>query len=147
VRKLILVMIWIFICAGARGLINCSKPLDSNDENGQASGETIVVIDTVVVADTMFCGQLGSHRQEIVWLLQNEEGHFALEFMGETEREFRSQTLLIDIDDQQFWWHLAENSELMTEQELGRDASIRITSIPPHAYGQAIDICLKLEAL
>jgi hypothetical protein len=146
-RKLILVTIWIFVCAGAQGLINCSKPLDSIDENGQASGETVVVIDTVVVADTMFCGRLSSHRQEIVWLLQNEEGRFVLEFMVEVEREVRSQTLLIDIDDQQFWWHLAENSKFTTEQELGQDASIRITSIPPHAYGQAIDICLKLEAL
>ena len=155
-KKLILFSIWVFICAGFQFLMNCSKPLDSINENGQfpadtvtdtvAVIDTIVVIDTISVADTMFCARLNSQRQEIVWMLQNQEGYFSLEFVAAIEREPNSQTLMIDIDGQQFQWRLAEDLTFMIEMYFEQDAIIRITSNPPHAYGQAVDICLRVRA-
>lgn len=155
-KKLILFSIWVFIFAGFQFLMNCSKPLESINENGQIPADTVtdtvavidtvVVIDTISVADTMFCARLNSQRQEIVWMLQNQEGYFSLEFVAAIERELNSQTLMIDIDDQQFQWRLAEDLRLMIETYFEQDAIIRITSIPPHAYGQAIDICLRVRA-
>lgn len=145
-KKLLLFPIWIFICAGFQFLMNCSKPLDSISESGQTATDTVVVVDTLIIADTMFCARLNSNRQEIVWMLQNQEGYFSLEFVAAIERVLNSQTLMIDIDDQQFQWRLSEDLRFMIEKDLEQNASIRITSIPPHAYGQAIDICLRVGA-
>ncbi len=145
-KKLILFSIWVFIFAGFQFLMNCSKPLDSISENEQTSSDTVAVVDTLIFADTMFCARLNSQRQEIVWMLQNQEGYFSLEFVAAIERELNSQTLMLDIDDQQFQWRLAEDPRFMIEGYFEQDAIIRITSNPPHAYGQAVDICLSVRA-
>ncbi len=145
-KKLILFSVWILIFVGFQSLMNCSKPLDSIGESGQTSSDTVAVVDTLIIADTMFCARLNSQRQEIVWMLQNQDGYFSLEFVAAIERVGNSQTLMIDIDDQQFHWRLAEDPRLMIEMYFEQDAIIRITSIPPHAYGQAIDICLRVRA-
>ena len=79
-------------------------------------------------------------------MLQNQEGYLSLEFAAAIERVLNSQALMIDIDDQQFQWCLSEDLRFMIERDLEQNASIRIRSIPPHAYGQAIDICLRVRA-
>ncbi|MEE9554963.1 MAG: hypothetical protein V3W18_11755 [candidate division Zixibacteria bacterium] len=145
-KKLLIFPIWIFICAGFQFLMNCSKPLDSITESGQTTTDTVVVIDTLIMADTMFCARLNSHRQEIVWMLQNQEGYLSLEFVAEIERVLNSQALMIDIDDQQFQWYPSADLRFIIDGDLEQNASIRIWSTPPHAYGQPIDICLRVRA-
>ena len=103
------------------------------------------IVDTVFI-DSMYCARLSSHRQEIVWILFNQEGTYRLDFLAVAERIRRSQTLLIDIDGQSYSWQPANDNELFIEQHLDQYAIVRIASIPPHAYGQAIDVCLRVRA-
>ncbi len=168
-KKLILSLIWVVISAGFIYLVNCSKPLDVSkiiqETDTVFVSDTIIfsdtlyadttfidtlyidstIIDTVIV-DTMFCARLNSQRQEIVWMLFNQEGQFHLELQTLTERIRGSQTLLIDINGAQFQWEPADNRELEIDINLERNTIIRITTTPPHAYGQAIDICLRIRA-
>ena len=102
------------------------------------------IVDTVYI-DSMFCARLSSHRQEIAWLLFNQEGLYRLEFRAITERIRRSQTLVIDIEGEIYSWRPADNNELFIEQYLDQHAIVRVASVPPHAYGQAIDICLRVR--
>ena len=150
-KKLILFSAWAVLFTGIQFLTNCSKPLESIEENGQIPGDTVtdtvVVVDTIIVADTMFCARLDSHRKEIVWMIRNHEGLFRLEFSAIREGESQSRTLVINIDDQLLFWHLSEYSEFVAEQNLEQNVIVRIESIPPYAYGHAIDICLRVKAL
>lgn len=167
-KKVILFSAWAIVFAGIQLLTNCSKPLESIDENEQIPADTVtdtvvvfdtvavidtvvvvdtvIIIDTISVADTTFCARLNSHRKEIVWMIGNDEGLFHLEFSAIREGENDSRTLVINIDDQRLFWHLSEYSEFIVEQNLRQDAIVRIESIPPHSYGQAIDICLRVRA-
>lgn len=102
------------------------------------------IVDTVFI-DSMFCARLSSHRQEIVWILFNQPGTYQLDFLAITERIRRSQTLIIDIDGSNYSWRPGVQFEFSVEQDLDQYAVIRIMSTPPHAYGQAIDICLRAQ--
>jgi len=102
------------------------------------------IVDTIYI-DSMFCARLSSHRREIVWILFNEPGLYQLDFLAIAERIRRSQTLNVDIDGQVYSWIPAEDFHFSVEQTLGQYAVIRITSTPAHAYGQAIDICLRVS--
>ena len=102
------------------------------------------IVDTVFI-DSMYCARLSSHRQEIVWILFNEPGLYQLDFLAVAERIRRSQTLNVDIDGQSYSWVPAEDFHFSVEQNLGQYAVIRIESNPAHAYGQAIDVCLRVS--
>ncbi len=168
-KKLIMSSIWVVISAGFIYLANCSKPLDVSQIIQETDtvfiSDTIIFSDTLyadttfidtlyidstiidtVFLDTIFCARLNSQRQEIVWMLFNQEGQFRLELQTLTERIRDSQTLLIDIGSSQFQWDLSENRELEIDVNLERNAIIQITTLPPHAYGQAIDICMRVRA-
>jgi hypothetical protein len=178
-RKIIILFIWLIANLGFLFLVNCSKPLDT-DEIIQMPPDTIFVSDTITFTDTlyadttfidtliidtliidtlfidttivdtvfidsMFCARLSSHRQEIVWILFNQSGTYQLDFLAIAERIRRSQTLAVNIDGQSYSWCPADDDELYIEQYLDQYAIIRITSIPPHAYGQPIDICVRVR--
>lgn len=145
-KKLVLFSVWAVICIGFQHWVNCSKPLDSINENGLAPPETVIVVDTITLADTMFCARLNSYRQEIVWIFHNQEGLFRLEFVAAPQREHSSQTLVVNINEQQFLWCLANSLEFMLELDLEQDTFVKIASDPPHAYGKSIDICLSVRA-
>jgi hypothetical protein len=157
-KKLILFSFWMLSVTGFLYMTNCSKPLDSIDNTGHAYFDTlyvadtiivvdtVVVVDTIVVADSMYCGRLNAQRQEIVWILQGQEGLFFLDFAAITSREGDSRVLIISIDDQQYSWPLDDYLELTLEQDLYENTLITITSEPPHAYGQAVDICMSLRS-
>jgi len=164
-KKLILFSICAITSAGFMYLANCSKPLDINDIDQTTLdtlyvSDTITFIDTVYVdtifvdttfvdtifVDTLFCARLSSHRQEVVWMLFNQEGFYQLEFQALPERIHHLQTLIIDVDGQRFSWVPSDNQKFIIETDLEQNALIRIASVPPHAYGQAIDICLSISA-
>ncbi len=146
-KKLILFSVWVVSCVGFLYLMNCSKPLDSIVKYGQTDSDTVFAVDTIIVVDSTYCARLNSQRQEIVWILFNQEGLFHLEFEAITERDNDSRTLVIDLNDQQYIWPLAEYHGFILEQNLEQNTHVRIVSDPPHAYGQAIDICLSVRAL
>jgi hypothetical protein len=101
-------------------------------------------IDTVYI-DSMYCARLSSHRQEVVWILFNQPGTYQLDFLAITERIRRSQTLTVDIDGTTYSWRPGIDFEFSVEQTIGQYAIIRVSSEAPHAYGQAIDICLNIK--
>lgn len=168
-KKFVLFLIWAVINIGFLSLLNCSRPLDI-DRITQPSADTVFVPDTIIFndtlyvdtlytdtlyvdtlyvdtiyADTMPCARLNSHRQEIVWLLFNQEEFYRLEFLAATEQIRRSQILVIYIDEEQYYWDLSDSMSFTIERDLDELATIRITSQQPHAYGQAIDICLRVR--
>jgi hypothetical protein len=127
--------------------------------------DTTFVVDTIIVRDTtnhvdtviivepgqdgpqMLCAQMASNRQEILWMYRNPEGLFRLEFAASTERGHPTQELLVEIDGRLIIWDTSDSLELILEQNLGPNAKIRISSLEPHAFGHAIDICLTLTKL
>jgi hypothetical protein len=154
------VLAWLILVSAllAMQLISdCSQPLESPFENGQNSPDTIIITDTVRITDTteiiipdtgssqILCARLSSHRKEIVWMFRNDPGAYSLDFRAAVERDNPSRTIVIDIGQQRYFWPLLESLEYLIEPELEQDATIKITSIPPHAFGQAIDICLIIE--
>jgi hypothetical protein len=172
-RKMIVLFVWLTASVVFIYLANCSRPLDI-DRIIEAGPDTVFVSDTVyndttiidtliidtliidtliidtlivdtVYIDSMYCGRLSSHRQEIVWILFNQPGNYRLDFLAIAERIRRSQTLEINIDGNSYSWRPGDNFEFSVEQNLGRYAVIRIKSMPAHAYGQPIDICLRVS--
>lgn len=155
-KRLLSFSVWAFLLAAMQLLGNCSRPLESVSEEGFASPETVIVVDTVTYVDTVvvvvpdssgsqiLCGRLFSHQQEIVWIFPGWEGLFRLDFAAIAERGHPRQTLAVDIEDQQFLWRLAESTEFSTIENLEHDTSVRISSVPPYAFGHAIDICLSV---
>lgn len=158
-KKFVLFLIWAAINIGFLSLLNCSRPLDI-DRITQPSADTVFVPDTIIFTDTLYvdtlyvdtiyadtmpCARLGSHRQEIVWLLFNQEERYRLEFLAATEQISRSPMLVIYIDEERYYWDLSDSLNFTIEQDLDELATIRITSQQPHAYGRAIDICLRVS--
>jgi len=161
-RKQTIFSIPAIICACLLYWLNCSKPLEL-EEIEQTPADTIFVPDTVVYvdtvyvdtsytdtdtlyADTLICARLGSCRREIVWMFFNPEGRFNLEFQAIIERDHPWQTLIIDIDGQEYEWDLSDDLPFSLVRFLERHAIVRITSASPHGYGHAIDVCLRISA-
>ncbi len=156
-KRLLSFSIWVFLPASIYFLGNCSRPLESISGGGSAAPpETVVVVDTVTYTDTiivivpdsggaqLLCGRLSSHRQQIVWLFPGWEGLYVLEFAALPERGHPRQTLTVDIEDEQYVWRLSESTEFSKEQRLGPDTVVRISTVPPYAFGHPIDICLSI---
>lgn len=156
-KRLLSLSIWAFLLAGIHLLGNCSRPLESVVDQGSGSPDTVVVVDTLIYSDTvivvvpdsggsqLLCGRLSSHRQEIVWIFPGWEGLYLLEFAAIPERGHPRQTLAVDIEDERYMWNLAENTEFSSEQHLHDNTSVRISTIPPYAFGHPIDICLSVR--
>jgi hypothetical protein len=158
------------VFAGLLLAFSCSKPLDT-ERITQGGTDTVFVSDTLIFTDTLYqdtlyidtlysdtlyfdtlfvdtllCGRLSSHRQEIVWLLFNKEGDCGFEFMASVQRVRDPQVLVVDIDSERYLWDLADGLQFAVEQEIGAFAAVRITSEQPHAFGQGVDICLRITS-
>lgn len=156
-KRLVTLSVWASLMAAMQLLGNCSRPLESVIDEGSAPPETVVVVDTVIYTDTiivempdsdgsqLLCGRLSSHRHQIVWLFPGWEGLYLLEFAALPERGHPRQTLAVDIEDERYLWHLAESTEFSKEQHINHDTVVRISTIPPYAFGHPIDICLSVR--
>jgi hypothetical protein len=150
VKKLISLLSCIAAFITIQLLANCSQPLDSNPGSGQSFPDTVYVTDTTAVADTitivetMYCDRLNWYHREIIWMLQNREGLFRVEFVASTDREPPLPPLLIEIDDQQFLWDLEDSLEYVIEQFIERNASVRIAYASLQTCSKPIDVCFKV---
>jgi hypothetical protein len=174
VKKLVVLAAGTGIAAYILFLGNCSRPLEITDNEPPQRVDTVIVIDTVtipeppetvIVIDTIiqvdsviialpdsgrsqiFCETINAFQHEIDWRFINPEGRFRLEFVIVGLQGPPPQTLAIDINDQRFLWCPEEESTFTIEPELAPNAFLRITTIPPHAYGHGIDICVTITAL
>ena len=127
--------------------------------------DTVVQVDTVVLADSpvvdtvviiidsgsygpqMVCARLNSGQQDIVWLLRNREGRYHLEFAALPESDHPTHTLTVDIGGQTYEWSLSESLELILDEDLGANTTIRVTTSKPPSLGHSIDICLTLTKI
>lgn len=109
------------------------------------------IIDTVIVVEPgdiqMICDRLSCKQKEIVWLFRNAEGYYHLEFAAASEKEQPTHTLTVSIDGQAYDWKLSESLELVLDQNLGANATIRITTSTPKSFGHAIDVCLTMTKM
>ena len=141
-------------------LFNCSSPLDVNDlSDGSAAPETVFVHDTTIVIDTIIvvvpdtgfsqlrCSSIEGPHAEILWLLMNEAGNYAIEFQASVERSHPEQTLSLNIDGQEFQWDLQTTELLFEGFFLREDTEVRITTVPPHARGHSITVCMRIRIM
>jgi len=170
-KNFAVVVVWAVLFALFQLLMNCAEPLETTRP---VAPDTVVVLDTVIISeppetvivvDTLFfmdtvivvlpdsgssatfCARLSAHQPEIVWLLLNEAGQYLLQFEASAEQSHPEQVLVVEIDGSSYQWYPAETAEYTIEVDLERHATIRITTIPPHAFGHAIDICLVVTPL
>jgi hypothetical protein len=158
-KRLILVMTCGLAFMGIHFLGTCSRPLESLGDSDSVPQETMFVVDTVTRVDTViiiepdtsgsvrFCARLASCRKDIVWMFQNQAGLYRLEFVAVVDQEHPPHALEVNIDGQQHLWYPVETTEFIMEQDLGEDATARISSGSPHSFGHAIDICLIVKVL
>lgn len=150
-RRTIFLAILALVLAGALFQLNCSKPLETLSDQDPIQIDTIYIVDTVYVnmpdtsGEQLLCARIASNQHDIVWMFRNPEGTFRLEFEANIGKESPVQEIIIEIDDNKFSWHPVQNKEFAIERDLIQNASIRISTDVPHAYGHAIDICLKIN--
>lgn len=129
--------------------------------------DTVIVVDTVIQVDTVtvmdstvvdtviivepdpgdsdiLCARLSQARQEVVWLFRNTEGLYHLEFVALPEREHPTQILEVTIDETTYTWNMAQGLKMIFDQSLTSNATIRIATKKPPAFGHAVDICLTM---
>jgi len=177
VKRLFLLVVGVVAFFAIQFLANCSQPLDSTSDPGFSPPGTTIIVDTVIIVDTTFqvdtvivvdtvtnvdtiivvqpdpgglqtvCSQLSSCHRKILWMFRNQAGLYHLEFVAESEKEHPSRTLYVEIDDQWYKWRLSDSSELIIDQYLEENASIRIITGLPLCFGHAIDICLTVSTL
>jgi len=169
-KRLTILAIWTIALLTIQFFTNCSNPLDTIDDGSNPDDpkidtttvyntDTIFVTDTVALVDTMIvvitdttgaqfvCARLVSNLQEIVWLFRNHEGRYSFEFAAAIESEHPTQTLMVDIDGEEFRWSPAKEPELLMETNLEKNAIVRISPAKPRSLGHAIHICLTVQAL
>lgn len=112
--------------------------------------DTVIQVDTVVIDNPgtggplFVCAALSTGEKEIVWMFRNSSGRFLLEFAASTKKVDPSQTVTVKIGGQEYEWKPARENELTIEQDLGENATIRITPNKPPCYGHSISICLTM---
>ena len=113
--------------------------------------DTLIEVDTVIVdiVDTVivptgYCARLASSQKEIIWMLQNTEGSYLLEFVATVERAAPPQLLIVEIDGQLVEWQVTNTQALSIEQDLGENVTARIWPGKPPSFGHAVDICLSV---
>ena len=120
------------------------------------SVDTVVVTDTVIVKDcddddhdqcSKQCNTLNSKHKVITWRLDNEAGRYKLEFTSWTEKDMPAQKLWIEVGGQKYAWTPSQDNEFSLELNLPADATVKMWSDNPHAYGHDIKVCLSLTEL
>lgn len=111
--------------------------------------DTLVIVDTVIVVHTdtlmvptTFCARLAAARKEVVWMYDNPPGEFQLKFLATVDRDDPPQVLMVNIDGFEYTWQLDLTLELVIEQDLDANSTVKISSGSPHSFGHPIDICL-----
>ncbi|PKK83044.1 MAG: hypothetical protein CVT49_10445 [candidate division Zixibacteria bacterium HGW-Zixibacteria-1] len=167
-KRIIVLAALSILCMVVNFCVNCSNPLDIENVAPPSrftgvdtiynldtlnTSDTTIIVDTVIVVvhDTtgsqIICSRIDCNQKEIVWMFRNAEGSHKLEFVAFTEEDQPCQKLVVDVDGQEFSWKPVENPELIMEQDLNQNATIRISSTNPKALGHAIYICLTLSSI
>ena len=172
-KKLLALSAGLALYAAIQLTMSCADPLDNGGLSPspitQPSTDTLVIFDTTVIIDSVFifdtvtridtiiitnphgddslafCSKLGEGDHKIVWMLQNDEGDYHLEFEAYAERGKPEQTLIVSIGDDTFTWSPADNSSYTSDRHLSVDTRIKIALSEPCAYGHEIHVCLKLS--
>ena len=120
---------------------------------------TDTIVDTVECNDTVIvfvqdttgvqteCARLSSHRQELVWLFQNDAGDHSIQFISNIEGTNPVRNLDVYIDGQFYSWDPHADIELIVQQNIGANSIIKVGASQPTAFGHPIDICVSLDPL
>lgn len=152
--------------------VDCTQPLNDGPNapvepaGGNNTTDTVYIPDTIVVTDTITiidtvivnppgdtttksenCGRFGSQRKELVWLFNNDEGNYRLEFLAKAYKFKPEQVLIIDVNGETLQWIPADNPRLTLEKALSPYTVVKITPEDPAAFGHCIDICLWVTKL
>lgn len=155
-RRVILVIVLALTIIVSQILMNCSQVLEGINDPTLGPPGTKVEIDTVIIfvhddddddEKRVVCSRLTSNLNEIIWWFENESESYSYYFEAATERDNPSKTLLIEIDDLQFFWDLSESKELLVEAPLMENGKVRITASQPPSLGHPVDICLTMTEL
>jgi len=121
--------------------------------------DTLIVYDTSTIVDTveiimhdstdanLICSQLSSSLKNIVWMYNNSDGNYKLEFSASVNPQNPERILTVIIDDVEYTWNPFENKQFDIEQFLNKNTTITISPNKPSAHGHEIDICLTITPL
>ena len=119
--------------------------------------DTVVAVDTVVVRDCddddvdkdckKFCEKINSHNKQITWRLDNEAGHYRLDFSAWTERNKPTQKLWISVGGETYCWTPSSDDHFCLDLDLPADACVKVWLDNPKACGHEIKVCLKMTKL
>ena len=121
--------------------------------------DTVIIIDTLSFIDTMsfadtitlieafYCDRLNWFYRRIDWTLENHEGLYLFKFSVSTEQEYPRPSLLIEIDNQRYFWDLNEDFEVNIEQYLDPSAPISISYATLQSCNRTIEVCFRVKAL
>ncbi len=127
--------------------------VDSNYVDTLIIYDTSVVVDTVeiVVHDStdanLICSQLSASLKDIIWMYNNSEGDYKLEFSAHVDLQNPVKILTVVIDNVEYTWNPFEDEYFDIEQFLGDNTTITIMPNKPAAHGHEIDICLTITPL
>lgn len=166
-KRFILFLLVASLWCVAHSFVGCADPMQNVTQSPApppgathdtvSTVDTVVVIDTVIQVDTVIvvvpdtgtstqlCSRIGSGQHEIVWILQDQDGLYTLDFVAMVARDQPVQSVVVDIDGKKFSWSPSKNPEFVTIQHLSPHAVIRIFSTQPCAFGHPIDICLAVR--
>jgi len=112
--------------------------------------DTIIIIDTIFVPDPdsggtiALCVTVSPKQHMINWMLLNSSGDYSFEWTATVSRDRPCQTLIVEIDGQQYMWDPYAQPSLDIDQTLGGDVSVKVFPEKPSCFGHAIDLCVTI---
>ena len=106
--------------------------------------DTVIIVDTLIISPT-YCASLSSSQKTVTWMLQNHAGTYSLEFQASGDNNDPKEILLVEIDGVLHEWRPYDNPKMALELNLDESAIAVISAKSPHAFGHALDICLKVD--
>lgn len=112
--------------------------------------DTIIIIDTIFVHDPdsggtiALCVTVSPKQHMINWMLLNSSGDYSFEWTATVSRDRPCQTLIVEIDGQEYEWDPYAQPSLDIDQTLGGDVSVKVYPEHPSCFGHGIDLCVTI---
>jgi len=108
--------------------------------------DTLSFADTVLLVEAMYCDRLNWFHRQIDWTMDNNAGLYSFEFIASTEQAYSLPSLIIEINDQQYYWNLEDGFELNIEQNVDPETVVSISYASLQSCDRTIEVCFRVKA-